>query len=362
MSMRRTLPVGFAFVLVLMLVGSWPSRATSAEHFPWQRYAKQPNAWFESAEAKVIAANVLSHQSALGSWPKNLDTGAKPLQGNPKDLHGTFDNDATIGELRFLARMVQVTQGPSYLEAFHKGLAHIFQAQYPTGGWPQFYPPGDKYHRYITFNDHCLVNILEFLRDVAGAADFRFVKPPDRETATQAFDRGIACILKCQILVNGDLTAWCQQHDEKTLEARGGRTFEPVAITGGESARIVRLLMSLDKPSPEVVKAVHAACRWYERSKITGIRAVKRDGDLVIVSDPKAPPLWARYYEIGTNRPIFCGRDGVVKYDVAQIEAERRNGYAWLGSWPQILLAKDYPAWKAKFGTNGQPPTAPEAK
>jgi hypothetical protein len=47
---------------------------TSAEHFSWQRYAKEPDRWFESAEARRIAANVLSHQSPLGCWPKNLDT------------------------------------------------------------------------------------------------------------------------------------------------------------------------------------------------------------------------------------------------------------------------------------------------
>ena len=45
--------------------------------------------------------------------------------------------------------------------------------------------------------------------------------------------------------------------------------------------------------------------------------------------DASAQPLWARFYEIETNRPIFSGRDGVIKYDVAEIEAERRNGYAW---------------------------------
>ena len=48
-----------------------------------------PDAWFKSDEAKKIAANVLSHQSPLGSWPKNTDTGAKPFAGNPKDLRGT---------------------------------------------------------------------------------------------------------------------------------------------------------------------------------------------------------------------------------------------------------------------------------
>ncbi len=352
--MRATFYAGLFVALGWVLPDSWLSCASGAEHFPWPRYAQRPDAWFASAEAKEIAANVLSYQSPLGSWPKNLDTGAKPYQGNPKDLHGTFDNDATIGELRFLARMVQATAGQAYVQAFNRGLAHILQAQYPTGGWPQFYPPDNKYHRYITFNDHCMVNILEFLRDVAVSAGFRFVSQSHREQARQAFDRGIACILKCQIRVKGELTAWCQQHDEKTLEPRGGRTFEPVAITGGESARVVRLLMSLEKPSPEVVQAIEAACRWYERSKIRGIRAVKRNGDLVVVSDPKAPPLWARYYEIETNRPIFCGRDGIVHYDVAEIEPERRNGYAWLGTWAETLLAKDYPAWKARRDAAGR--------
>jgi pectate lyase len=326
-------------------------RANAADHFPWQRYARQPDSWFQSDEARRIAANVLSHQSALGGWPKNIDTGAAPYAGNPKDLRGTFDNDATVGELRFLARIYRVNGGDSYHTAFQRGLAHIFEAQYATGGWPQLYPPGDKYHRHITFNDDCMVNILALLRDVAEDEGFRFVKKPDREMAAKAFERGIACILKCQIVVKGELTAWCQQHDERTLEPRGGRTYEPVAITGRESEGVVHLLMSLDKPGPEVTRAIHAACRWFERSKITGIRARRRAGDLIVVSDQTAPPLWARYYQIETNRPIFCGRDGLVKFDVSQIERERRNGYAWFGYWPANLLAKDYPAWKAKWST-----------
>jgi hypothetical protein len=27
----------------------------------------------------------------------------------------------------------------------------------------------------------------------------------------------------------------------------------------------------------------------------------------------------------------------------------RRNGYAWLGSWPEKLLEQEYPAWKKKW-------------
>jgi PelA/Pel-15E family pectate lyase len=64
------------------------------------------------------------------------------------------------------------------------------------------------------------------------------------------------------------------------------------------------------------------------------------------VKDPNAPPLWARFYEIGTNRPFFCGRDGVKKYDIAEIESERRNGYAWYGAWP-ARLPQEFAQWKA---------------
>ena len=35
---------------------------------------------------------------------------------------------------------------------------------------------------------------------------------------------------------------------------------------------------------------------------------------------------------------------------VSQIEAERRNGYAWYVSDANQLLNEDYPKWKAKIG------------
>ena len=75
----------------------------------------------------------------------------------------------------------------------------------------------------------------------------------------------------------------------------------------------------------------------------------------VIVKDPKATPLWARFYEIGTNRPIFSGRDGVIKYRVAEIEAERRNGYAWHGSWGASVLTQ-WPKWSAANTSSNSAP------
>src|SRR6185436_1010678 len=101
---------------------------------------------------------------------------------------------------------------------------------------------------------------------------------------------------------------------------------------------LLELLMSLEKPTPEVIRAVDAGAKWFETAKLTGIRETKVNGNKVIIKDASAPPLWARFYEIGSNRPFFSGRDGVKKYDIAEIEAERRNGYAWYGTWGERFL------------------------
>ncbi|HET7695510.1 MAG TPA: pectate lyase [Vicinamibacterales bacterium] len=55
------------------------------------------------------------------------------------------------------------------------------------------------------------------------------------------------------------------------------------------------------------------------------------------VADPAAPPIRARFYELGTNRPIFLGRDSVVRDAFAEIGQERRNGYAYYATWAASL-------------------------
>lgn len=335
-------------ILGILALAAALAPAEAAWGLNWRAYADRPNDWYSSPEGTRTAANILSYQSDQGDWPKNTNTAAKPYTGERTSLHGTFDNGATVGESRFLARAFRVTGKDLYREAFLRSLDHILAAQYPNGGWPQTSPPGKGYPRYITFNDNTMVNLLELLRDVARSDDFRFVDPKRREAAERAFEWGIACLLKCQLTVDGKLTVWCAQHDEKTLEPRPARTYELISLSGSESAGILLLLMSLDNPSPEVRRAVRAGAQWFDAVKLTGIKQTMVNRNKVIVSDPNAPPLWARFYEIPTNRPFFCGRDGVKKYDIADIEAERRNGYAWYGNWG-AKVADAYARWARKW-------------
>jgi len=340
------LPVVTAIVIGLLAMVS--SLRADAAKMTVRDAMKQPNAWFRSEDGRRALTNVLSHQSSRGDWPKNQNTAAKLFTGEADSVKGTFDNSATTGELRLLARAFNVTGEEKLRAAFLRGLDHILAAQYTNGGWPQYSPPPARsYHRHITFNDDTMRRLLEFLRDAASAKEFAFIDPARRAAAQRAFDHGLDCIVKCQVRVNGQLTAWCAQHDEVTLEPRPARTFELASLSGAESAGLLLLLMSLEKPSPEIIRAVHAGARWLATNQLTGLRETKVNGDKRIVREAGAPPLWARFYDLETSRPIFAGRDGVKKYDYAEIEAERRNGYAWYGAWGAEALRR-YADWQLK--------------
>jgi PelA/Pel-15E family pectate lyase len=236
--------------------------------------------------------------------------------------------------LSFLARVYTAQQHERHRESFLHGLDYLLEAQYTNGGWPQFYPDLSGYYKHITFNDNAMIGVMKLLRDVAAKKPaYVFVDEARRARAAEAVEKGIECILKTQILVNGKQTVWCAQHDEVTLAPAAARKYEVVSLSGGESVEIVRFLMSIKNPSREVVESIEAAVQWFQQAQLKGA-----DGAAV----------WARFYEIGSNRPIFVGRDGVVKYNIAEIDRERRENYQWYVNRASKLLNEDYPAWRKR--------------
>ncbi|MDA7864976.1 pectate lyase [bacterium] len=310
-------------IAAIFVLGSLTSKAGTRECL------KQPDAWFSSRMGRVHLDNLLTYQDGEGCWPKNVDTTSKVFEGNAKDLNGTFDNGATVNELRLLARGFNITHQQRYQTAFLRGIHCILDTQYPNGGWPQA-PNPSGYQKHITFNDGTMIGLMTFLRDVFTAKEYHFVSSALRQRAKKAFQGAVQCILACQIKVNGTLTAWCAQHDHKTLVPRGARSYEHPSISGHESAGVTILLMSIKKPTKSIQASVNSAVQWLRDSQLNGISVQKTsDGDKQVVSTSKSEPLWARFYEIETNRPMFSGRDGVIQYQLANIEAERRNGYSW---------------------------------
>lgn len=341
----------------------------------WVRLApKFEDSFFTTEEALRIADNVLLYQHHTGGWPKNVYMPAELSRKERRKVrkqkddanNSTIDNGATATEIRFLARtytaqsngkLTATEQLSAYKKAVEDGIRYILKSQYDNGGFPQFYPRPKGYYTHITYNDNAMVNIMQLLREVyEGKAPYTFIPDSLQTRAKRAFDKGIDCILKTQVKQNGKLTVWCAQHDEHTLAPAQARAYELPSLSGAESDNIVLLLMSLPNPSSEIIAAVEGAIEWFKENKITGIHAEHFTNDEgkddyrmapCPQDDNPCPPLWARFYTLEDNRPFFCDRDGIKRFDLSEIGYERRNGYSWYNDEGNEVIRK-YEKWKKK--------------
>ncbi len=332
-------------------------------------------AWYATPEARHVADVIVSFQTPAGGWSKNQPrTGALRQPGQPyaadniskhlsaddfdapRDPHwnyvGTLDNDATITELRFLARVAGQAPGKTgdaWRASFLKGVRYLLAAQFPNGGWPQVWPLEGGYHDAITYNDDAVTEAASLLTDVSqGGGDYAFAPADLRRQAGAAAERAVSCVLATQVVLNGRKTIWAQQHDALTLAPVAGRNFEPAELSTEESADLLIYLMSLPKPSPSLVAAVHAGAAYLAATALhdqawTGGKDT--EGGRRLTPAPGAGPLWARYYAKTSNAPVFGDRDKTIHDDVNELSLERRNGYAWFNTSPKKALDA-YAVWK----------------
>lgn len=323
---------------------------------------------YKEDQLTQIGDNMLLFQKANGGWPKNYDFFAilapdqvDSVAAGRNVLNTTYDNGNTYTQIAALAQIYTATKIDKYKEGAIKGLDFILSSQYKNGGFPQYYPLEENYSRCITYNDGVFEGIMELIKDILdNDPQYAFVDAARRAKLKVAFDKGLDCILKTQIVDDGKLTAWCQQHDEVTLKPAWARKFEPPSICDGESADLVLFLMSIDHPSRAIINSIQGATAWFEASKIynTRVKTIPAErmqtpfrvsvSDRVVVEDNTAPPIWTRYYELKTHRPLFCNRDSKVVYSLAEVTRERRDGYGWYTYNPQKVL-DHYTEWQQKW-------------
>ncbi len=302
------------------------------------------------SDAVVKAENLVSWQMDHGGWTKAMpyDRAWNGVEKKSSQLGldgvteiGTIDNNATINELRFISQVYRASGDEKFKASVRKGIGFLLAMQYETGGWPQVYPQRGGYSDYVTFNDNAMINVLDLIDDIASKRYPFDTDLIDAETIALlelAREKGVAYILKSQIEVDGQLTAWCAQHDPITYEPMLARAYEHPSISGSESVGIVRYLMSYPNQTAEIKRSIESALQWFDEVKLEGIRYVSADPNgIYFVQDPSAVS-WYRFYEIGTNKGIFSGRDGMIKYNIQEIEQERRDGYSWGGSYAKRLL------------------------
>lgn len=315
-----------------------------------------------SAQVKkdTLAEKILLYQLPVGGWGKQLEDKSvvnysRPVDKNllrkiraTGDDHATIDNNATSREINALIKAYSETQNPDYLKAAEKGIRYLLIMQYDHGGFPQYYPNKSLYRKQVTYNDNAMINALTVLYNTATAKnDFAAIDGQLKQKAAEAVQKGIGCILKTQVLQNGKPTIWADQYNEVTLQPDKARAFEPISLATAESVGIVRFLM-MQPVTPEIERSVKSAIQWFRENDIEGYsyNVVKQNGKTVrVFAEDKDSVIWARFYDIRDNRPLFGDRDGSVKYNYNEVSEERRNGYSWFGDFARKLLDKEYPKW-----------------
>jgi hypothetical protein len=291
-------------------------------------------------QAALEAAQHLSWiQLATGGWRGDHDL----APGEARQLHyrrdleagdtsrgkrhaeASLDDGKTESPLLFLLELVHT---PGFEEetglrrALDFGFNGLLAAQAPNGGWPQRFSepadpeapvapatvPGDwprqwpeaEYGGHYTLNDGNILRIVRLLlraHELAGEGDPRFLA-----AARKAGDFLLLARLP------DPHPAWAQQYD-RDMKPAWARRFEPPAASSAESVGALNALLDLwlatgDSRYREPLEPVVA---WLESARLP-------DGQ------------WARFYELGTNRPVYCARE---TYELTYDDTDLPNHYSF---------------------------------
>lgn len=249
----------------------------------------------------------------------------------------TFDDDVTQNCTRFLIRFVAATKDSSDSQdvaarvVLDKALRGIINAQYPNGGWPERYfgepreasrYPVQKavitddwrrewpkeqeadYMSYYTLNDRCQRDCIDTL--------LLAWQMLGREDCLAAAKKGGDFLILAQF--PEPQAGWASVYDFDMRPA-WGRSWEVPGLSSCESRTALEALLSLylETGEEKYLAPIAPAVAWLERSMI-------------------APNTWARFYEMGSNQPIYGDRDGRIHRSLDEVSPERKNGYGWQGN------------------------------
>jgi len=208
----------------------------------------------------------------------------------------TFDDDNTQSATRFLMELDRYVDDAEVTASLRRALSGFLQAQYREGAWdgawPQRYPPPKgTYGELPTFNDNTMSDCV---RTMLQAADLY-----GRQDCLDAVKRCLEFYLRCQR--PAPQAGWPQQAD-RDLAPAWARRFEPPSVCAGESRGNCELLLSMYERFGDrrYLDAVGRCVDWYKASRIGG--------------DEKRGE-WARFYEVGTNKPLYFTRTYQQTYD-----------------------------------------------
>ena len=267
--------------------------------------------------AKEAAQALMWCQLASGGWDSDFDFDPRKSRGyhfrrdieagdtEPAGRHGgsTLDDEKTESALLFLLELAHTDackDDTALRSALKFGLDGLLAAQAPNGAWGQhYYGPADPaepvvkaklpaewphiwpavdYTRFYTLNDG---NLLWVMRVLLRAHE---LEKDERYLAAAKKLGGFFLLAQ----LPDPQPAWAQQYNQEMIPV-WARKFEPPAVSSVESVSAINALIELWLATGEDkwLQTIRPAIAWLERSRLPDSR-------------------WARFYELGTNKPLYC--------------------------------------------------------
>lgn len=309
--------------------------------------------WLDGARASALS--LVDGQLLSGGWYYHMETSTAArsrwcyrvdhatqescakIAGNQSKNITMLDDDTTQSALRFLlwysADAGSATES-SVREAIDYGLARLRKAQYRNGAFPAMFdkkrnesaPAGiaatlpSEWSRdwvkpgggpYFILNDNALCDTAHLFLLAAHLLRDAVL----REPAIRAAD----FLLDAQL--PEPQAGWAQTYD-KSMQPVWGRKFEPPAVASRETATAIEFLVEMYGQTGDVryLDAARRAAAWLRSVRLA-------DGD------------WSRFYELGTNKPLYVDMDEKLTYAPLNL----LDHYSLKGTWliPQALRRAD---------------------
>ncbi len=247
-------------------------------------------------EAAKDAANALIWgQNDLGGWEHKI------YFNRPKNRRVSFDDNQTQSAIRFLMALDQVVDDTSLDEAITKALNLMLTSQFENGAWPHQYPEQGNYHDFATFNDGCINNCIQVMMDA-----YRYYQ---KDEYLESIYKAARFLMISQL--PPPQPGWAQQYNEY-LQPAWARSFEPPAVCPLVTLRNVNTLIDLYlyTGKGQYLEPVPDALRWVRESRLPNGK-------------------WARFVELGTNKPLYYDRGRIRVNSVDELHIERRTGYGY---------------------------------
>lgn len=210
--------------------------------------------------------------------------------------NATFDDSTTADATRFMIRFYLEKKDPAAKASMDKAIDFILKSQYPSGGWPQRFPPAGSFTKdgnadytgYITFNDSVCAENIDVLIECYGVLGRKDLLEPIR--------RGMDVFIATRGAP--PQAGWSLQHTTD-LKPAGARSYEPKSLATHTTASNIGQLLEFYSLTGDkkYLAPIPDALTWLESVKLAPEIASPRGNVPTFV-------------ELGTNKPLFIHRYG----------------------------------------------------